>query len=299
MVRTITFICLLAALALPGGVARAQSGGPPSPNWGAALPGGPVPTGVQAHGVAHCRRASLRCIDGLLARLQTQFSALDAACDHRAVFSLAYLRITEGLRTWIVAGRLRHPGWMEYVIGDFSNHYFQYFTDYARGRPVPYSWKVAYDNDLHGDTNAGQDTLLASSAHTQHDLPYIYAAMGMATRKGASRKVDHDAVNAINDSVFRGLEEDIAAHYDPMFSLITMAPAGLERIGTLQLIQGWREGAWRNGERLMNARTAAERRRVEASIDANANAWADFIASGHQPGYRATRDAYCAAHRAG
>jgi hypothetical protein len=296
--RTITFICLLGALLVAAAPASAQSG-PPSPNWGAALPGAPVPAGVQPHGVTHCRRASLRCIDDLAARLRVQFAALDAACDHRAVFSLAYLRITEGLRKTIVAGKLRHPRWMEYVIADFSNHYFQYFDDYAHGRPVPYSWKVAYDNDLHGDTNAGQDTLLASSAHTQHDLPYIYAAMGMATRAGRSRKPDHDAVNAINDSVFRGIEEYIAAHYDPMFNLITKAPAGLERIGTLQPIQAWREGAWRNGERLMNARTPAERRQVEASIDANANAWADFIASEKQPGYRATRDAYCAAHRSG
>jgi hypothetical protein len=59
------------------------------------------------------------------------------------------------------------------------------------------------------------------------------------------------------------------------------------------MVKGWREGAWRNAERLMNASSASERRQVEQSIDVTANVWADFIRSGTVPGYRAQRDAYC------
>ena len=291
-------MAIAAALALPGS-AWAQQEGPPSPNWGTALPGGDVPTDVQPHGVRHCRKASIRCIDSLITRLRRQWTALDAACDHRAVASLAYLRISEELRRMIARGELRRPGWMEYVIAHFSNQYFRHFAAYQGGRPVPHSWKVAYDQATKGDASAGQDTLLFSNAHVQHDLPFVYADMGMATRKGVSRKADHDAVNVVNDRIFGPLEDEIAERYDPMFSLIRMAPAGLERIGTLQLVQTWREGAWRNGERLMNARTPEERAQVEAQIDANANAWADFIGGGGQPGYRQTRDAHCAAFHRG
>jgi hypothetical protein len=279
--------------AAPGALA---ADGPPTPNVEAALPGlvtgGPAP-----HGVPHCRRASLACIDGLIRRLRRQWRELDATCDHRAVFSLAYLRITQGLRDAIVAGELRYPRWMELVITAFSNQYMATFADAAAGRPIPYSWQVAYDEDAHGDANAGQDTLLASNAHTQHDLPYIYAAMGVATRGGVSRKPDHDAVNAINDRVFRGLEEYYAAHYDPVMANFMLAPAGLDRIGVLSVIQLWREGAWRNAERLVAARSDAERQLIAEEIDRNANAWADLIRAGDQPGYRATRDAFCRAHR--
>jgi hypothetical protein len=292
----LALIAVAAALALPA-AAQAQEG-PPSPNWGLALPGGSVPADVQPHGVEHCRRASMRCLDGLIRRLRAQWAQLDAACDHRAVASLAYLRISEELRRLIRAGGLRYEGWMHYVIAHFSNHYFRFFGEYARGRPVPHSWKVAYDQATRGDASAGQDTLLFSNAHVQRDLPHVYAEMGMATRRGVSRKPDHDAVNVVNDRIFAGLEDEIAERYDPMFSLIRMTPAGLERIGTLQLVQTWREGAWRNGERLMNARTDEERERSSAQIEANANAWADFIGGGGMPGYRATRDAHCAASAA-
>jgi Family of unknown function (DUF5995) len=266
--------------------------------WPQLLPPQPVTTKVQPHAVPHCRRASVRCLDDLLRRLRLQWRRLNAACDHRALFSLAYIRITRGLRDDIARPHpllIRYRRWIIDVIMDFSNHYFAYFNAYARHRAVPDAWKIAYDEAMHGNTNGGQDVLLASSAHTQHDLPYIYAAMGMRTPGGASRKPDHDAVNAINANVFAGLEDYYARHYDPFFTTI-MKSSPLDQVGTLEMVKAWREGAWRNAERLLNARSAAERRQVEQSIDIDSRVWAAAISSVTQPGYRPTRDAYCRAH---
>jgi hypothetical protein len=266
--------------------------------WPQLLPSLPVTTAVQPHGVAHCRRARLECMDGLLRRLRRQWRRLDATCDHRALFSLAYIRITQGLRDDLARHHprwFRYPRWFTYVIADFSNRYFATFQAYAHGRPVTGSWKVAYDEAMHGDASGGQDVLLASNAHTQHDLPYVYAKMGMRTRGGASRKHDHDGVNAVNTRVFDGLEDYYAQHYDPQFTWIDLKPSPLDEIGTMEMVKGWREGAWRNAERLMNARSADERRQVERSIETTANVWAAMIRSGDQPGYRARRDAYCRA----
>jgi hypothetical protein len=72
-----------------------------------------------------------------------------------------------------------------------------------------------------------------------------------------------------------------------------MKPSPLDELGTQEMVKGWREGAWRNAERLMNARTPDERRQVERQIETTADAWARFIRSGDVPGYRAQRDAYC------
>jgi hypothetical protein len=269
----------------------------PSPNLESLLPDTAAPASVQPHPVAHCREASIRCVTGLERRLRRQWRALDAACDHRATFSLAYLRITQGLRRFIAQGRIADPAWMEYVVADFSNHYMRYFRDYARGKPVPYGWQVTYDAAMHGDTSAPQDVLLASNVHTQHDLPYVYARMGTRTPDGTSRMRDHDAVNAVNDSVFAGIERYGAEHYDQQFGYFQLAPAGLDRIGTLQVIQVWRELAWRNAVRLLNAGSQAERARVASDIDTATATWAQLIMAPTQPGYRATRDAYCRAQQ--
>jgi Family of unknown function (DUF5995) len=264
--------------------------------WPQALPPMPVSAKVQPHPVEHCRHVSVRCMDDLLRRLSKQWRGLD----DRALFSLAYIRITKGLRDDLAR---RHPRYFIYkrwfidVIAAFSNRYFATFRDYAAGRPVPGSWKVAYDEATRGDASGGQDVLLASNAHTQHDLPYIYAEMGMRTRGGASRKHDHDGVNAVNTRVFDGLEDYYAEHYDPQFTWIDLKPSPLDEIGTMEMVKGWREGAWRSAERLMNAKTQDERRQVEQQIETTSTLWADFIRSGDTPGYRATRDAYCRAQK--
>jgi hypothetical protein len=77
-----------------------------------------------------------------------------------------------------------------------------------------------------------------------------------------------------------------------------MKPSPVDELGSQEMVKGWREGAWRNAERLMNARTPEERVEVEQSIATTANVWADFIASGGLPGHRTTRDEHCRAFHA-
>src|ERR671933_2951709 len=105
----------------------------------------------------------------------------------------------------------------------------------------------------------------------------------MRTPRGASRKHDHDAVNEVNTRVFDGLEDYYAAHYDPQFRWIDLKPSPLDELGTMEMVKAWREGAWRNAERLMNARTPRDRQHVEGSIDATANAWAHAIGDMQYP----------------
>jgi hypothetical protein len=255
-----------------------------------------VPTDVQPRPVPNCRRPTIACVDDLLRRLRRQWRPLDASCDHRALFSLAYIRITTGLRDSLAGEAppaIRYPRWLTYVITTFSNRYFQAFADYEEGRPVPDAWRITFDAARQGDANGGQDVLLASNAHTQRDLPYVYAEQGARTPDGATRKPDHDAVNAINSRVFDGLQDEMAERYDPFFSFVDAKPSPLDELGTMEMVKGWREGAWRNGERLLAAGTDEERRQVSESIELNARVWAELIASGGMPGHRATRDAHC------
>ena len=135
-----------------------------------------------------------------------------------------------------------------------------------------------------------------SNAHVQHDLPFVYEKMGLRAKQGASHKPDHDAVNAINAAVFDPIEKYIAAHYDPSFQTFDLA-VPIEEVAVIEAIKAWREGAWRNGERLLNAKTKAERQEVVDSIDQTSTLWAELISAGGLPGTRATRDTYCAAQQ--
>jgi hypothetical protein len=296
---TLTALSLLAvtAAAAFAGPASAQLGGTDLIPWPQALPPAEIPNEVQARAVEHCRDGSVACVAGLARRLERQWHRFDATCDHRAVIAYSYLQITRGLLADMRArrpGLVAHRRWMAYLITNFSNRYFRASRNYSAGRPVTRAWRITFEAAAEGDLQAGQEVLLFSNVHVQHDLPFAYEQMGLRTRSGKSRKPDHDAVNEINARVFDGIEKFIAANYDPSFSLIDIPVVPVEEIGTLELVKLWREGAWRSAERLLAAETAAERAEVAARIEANATAWARQVAAFSFPGYRGVRDQHCA-----
>lgn len=292
---------MVVALVVAGAPSNAQVQGTDLVPWPQALPPADVPNDVQAHAVEHCRKPTLGCVERLEGRLERQFERFNASCDHRAVISYSYLEITRGLLADLRGPRqgalVAHRRWMEYLITNFSNRYFRAFHHYARGLPLTPAWKITFDAAMSSDASAGQEVLLFSSVHVQHDLPFAYEQMGIETRSGRSRKLDHDAVNAVNARVFDGIEKFIGSHYDPAFSLIDIPFAPAEEVGTMELIKSWREQGWRSAERLLAADSPAERAEVAQTIRDTSTAWAQMIASGGLPGYRETRDQYCLAHQ--
>src|SRR3954468_13011022 len=66
--------------------------------WPTLLPGLSVgPTGPPRP-MPGCRNLRIGCVDRLVHRLDREWSAENATCDHRAVFSIAYERISRGIR---------------------------------------------------------------------------------------------------------------------------------------------------------------------------------------------------------
>lgn len=292
--------CIAACLAvgvISAAPAGAQLGGTDLVPWPEALPPADVPNEVQPRAVERCRSGRVRCVAGLARRLERQWRRFDARCDHRAVIAYSYWQITRGLLADMRGPRagalVRSRRYMSLLITNFSNRYFRAFRRYRRGLPVTPAWRITFETAASSDANAGQDVMLFSNVHVQHDLPFAYAKLGIETRSGRSRKPDHDAVNEINARVFDGIEKFIAANYDPSFSLLDVPLVPAEEVGALELVKSWREQAWRSAERLIAARTRAERREVAGTIRETSTRWAEMISSGFIPGYRATRDEFC------
>ncbi len=116
--------------------------------------------------------------------------------------------------------------------------------------------------------------------------------MGTRTRGGASRKPDHDGVNEINVRVIPGVKPEIEQRYDPSFRDV---PGPLDEMAGLEPTKSWREGAWRNAERLVAAPAASARRRgADPGLVGHVG---PEIAGPQQPGTRAMRDAHCRANQ--
>lgn len=303
MVRRIGIALLAAgAAAFALGLAAhapAASGGPvPDINWTRLLPPLGSPSTPQPGPVPHCRVSKPSCIDTEVRRMTRLRDRL--GCDHRAVFATTYLTLTKVLRRTLQTQHLyQHPHYLYTEDALFADMYFSTVHAYQRGAHVPQAWRIAFETAAQGNANGAQDILLGINAHVQNDMPFVIAALGLATRDGSSRKPDHDAVNNVLTKAYAPVVHAIRDHYDSLVGYTNNDATPLDDFAGLQLVRGWREQVWREAERLANARTKAARRHVVQQIHAYAGASAEAIASanlGLPPGYRATRDAYCAAH---
>jgi hypothetical protein len=262
--------------------------------WPDLLPAMPTTSNPQPGPVPGCERPTVSCIDVEISRLRDLRRRL--GCDHRAVFATTYLVLTETLRD-----TLRHdpaffadPGYLYTEDALFADYYFRTLSAYSAGRPVPRAWRIAFDTAARGGANAAQDMLLGINAHVQRDMPFVMAELGLHRPDGSSRKGDHDRVNDVLQSAYEPVVSAIARAYDRFVSVSNAGASPADNVAGLEMVKGWREGVWRNAERLLNATTQAQRQSVADSIELNAASWARGIAAGRIPGYRARRDAYCA-----
>lgn len=267
-------------------------GNVPWPNLLPPRPGVPAPADpAQPCGAS----PSPSCVDGVIADMIDAWEPLDASCDHRAVFALTYLITTQGFRAYL--SDKRQPLFFddEAAIINLDRAFADLYFDAFTGGAVPDAWRIAFDAAQRGSTNAVQDVFLGMNAHIQRDLPVALSAVGLVDGKGASRKGDHDRVDEILSAVLDGIEDEIARRYDPMVGLADASPSPVDEVGALEMLKSWREGAWRNAERLSLATSDAERATIMNEIETYATAWAHVIATTDFSWYRTQRDAYCRA----
>jgi hypothetical protein len=268
------------------------------PNWPSALPATPgTPAGTVPLGWDACPKGKTSCVRAVIREMTGRWRPLDESCDHRAVFALTYLRTTEEFLRTIEGDPafFGDPAWVNHLDAVFAELYFRAYDEWERGGPVPEAWRIAFETAASDDEQGIGDLLLGMNAHINRDLPYALAHVGLLDADGAARKADHDRVNEFLDRVIDPLQIELARLYDPIFGLTDAEPSPLDEVGALAAVRGFRENAWRNAERLVRAKSAAERALVSQSIEAEAALAAHTIRLGNSlPGYGPSRDAHCA-----
>ena len=296
MRKGIACLAVVAACGLGAGGAAAQQYS--GINWVEHLPPLDVAGDVQPGPVPNCKKPKMKCIRVIMRKMRALQAEL--GCDHRAVFATTYLTLTETYYELLK----KQPDFVDdrkYLfteVAHFANYYFKTLHAHQRGEEVPPAWEIALDTARERDVNGAQDMLLGINAHVQSDMPFVIAELGLETPDGKSRKPDHDIVNAVLEQAYQRVVDEVERRYDPILAFTNPDGVPADDAAGLELVRGWREGVWRNAERLTNAKSEEERRQVADSIYANAATWAQGIAAFETPGDRARRDAYCASQAA-
>jgi hypothetical protein len=287
---------LILALAVPS---AAIGEDPPFVGWSALLPALSLP--YDPTSPDDCIAGRSQCVDKTIRDMTRRFDSLASSCDHNAIFSLVYLRVTQEYRQTINGPFFDDTPFVNYEDTLFAHYYFAAFDAWSAGRieQVPPAWRVAFDAASKHAVSASGDLLLGINAHVQRDLPLVLYSIGLVAPDGTSRKPDHDRVNIILNRVVDDVLAEIARRFDPTID-DTNLPTSLDDAALFQLLVAWRENAWRNAEALAAAPTPEARAIVVAQIENNAANEARVIAAStaYPPllGGSAARDDYCAFH---
>lgn len=294
--RVVALGVLILALAAPG---AAVADDPPFVGWSALLPSLALP--YDAASPDDCIAGRSQCVDRTIREMTRRLDPLASSCDHNAIFSLTYLRVTEEYRRTIDEPFFDDTSFVNYEDTVFAHYYFAAFDSWAAGQvdEVPPAWRIAFDAaSRHADSALG-DLFLGINAHVQRDLPFVLYSIGLVAPDGTSRKPDHDRVDEILNRVTDEVIAEIARRFDPTID-DTDLPTTLDDATLFQTIAAWREKAWRNAEALGAAPTPEARNLVAAQIENDAATEARTIAaaSAYLPLMHgsAPRDAYCAIH---
>jgi hypothetical protein len=295
-------VAALAALVVVFGIpVGAAADDAPFVGWTALLPALSLP--YDPGNVDDCIAGRSQCVDKTIREMTRRLDALASTCDHNAIFSLTYLRVTQEYRRTIDTPFFDDTPFVNHEDTIFAHYYFSAFDAWSAGEvaDVPPAWRIAFDAARDHEVTATGDLLLGINAHVQRDLPLVLASIGLVRPDGTSRKPDHDRVDIILNRVQDDIIAEIARRFDPTVD-DTNLPTGIDDAALFQTLAGWREQAWRNAEALAAAPTPAARDLVVQQIESYAaNQAQAIVASTRYPpilGGSAARDAYCAIHYA-
>lgn len=303
--KFVVAVCAVVSLIAPVvsvGVARADD--PPFVAWSAYLPS--LVSAYDPGSSDDCVAGRDQCAVKIVKDMNRRLDVLSTGCSHNAVFSLAYLRITQGY-AWIRdipdtdgSPQYQNRQWMNYVVATFASAYLWAYDQAAAGVTVPKPWQITFDAANNNEVSGTGDLLLGINAHINRDLAFVMASTGLVTPDGRSGKRDYDQVNELLNLLTPPLNAEEQARFDSTIDGGT-APAPIYT-SIFQLIAEWREQAWRNAEALVSARTAEERTMVAQKIENDATARARSLhrSYAYTPPLTSTanRDAHCAKNHA-
>ena len=293
--RAITAATACAALLVFAPSAAAED--PPLLDWNPLLPG--LPQTYQPSKDADCVDGNPACIERTLTEMYQRFDAQYATCDHNAAFGITYIRVTEAIRKAVIDGVFAEPKYLGHEDRVFARMYFQAYDAWKAGKrdQVPLAWREAWDAGRDRSVNGLGNLLLSMNAHINRDMPYLMEAIGLNKPDGSTRKPDHDRGNKVLNTLYDDVLKELSARFDSSIDDVDVPGFLADDAALFQMLQGWREGVWRNAELLNNAESAGQRKAASDYIEQYALTQARMIKSFTTIPSSAGRDAQCAAYR--
>ena len=198
-------------------------------------------------------------LDGVIDRLRRYRDWYEAVRDPMAVFTHAYVKITEIFREEIPKTNFEDRDWILALDVAFAREYFRALDAYDLGEQVPKGWHPVFDAIRDGHTSVLEELILSMAAHIIYDLPLALREVHL--RQGSRSRV-RDFYLA-NDVLERGIDQiqrEVGQRYNPFLIWLDRVGAREDEVLTNYGIRLSRAVAWFNGERLADPKSEKEAR---------------------------------------
>ena len=212
--------------------------------------------------------SSYASIDDAIQSLVLLEQLLRARHDRRAIFVTAYLNITQAIKRGLEAELFQDNAWVSRYALSFANLYRKALLAYESGEraSLPKAWRISFETSRNNSALALQDLILGINAHINHDLALALTEVSIDPQR-AVRYADHTRVNDVLRAATDPLQQRIGQLYAPILSLLDQVGDRLdEEIADFSVVKA-RESAWVAAVALANARDAAERAAIRASLN--------------------------------
>ena len=297
-ILTVLVVAASAAAVTLGAPSPARADDAPFVDWNPLLPG--LATPYRPSRERDCVHGSNACVEDTLSEMYRRFDRRYLSCDHNSAFGITYIRVTEAIRLAVLGNKLyEEPRYLNHEDKVFARMYFSAVDAWDRGdrKRVPPAWLEALDAGRDRSVSGQGNLLMSMNAHINRDMPFMLEALGLSNPKGASRKPDHDRGNRVLAPLYDDVLKELSARYDPTVDDLDAPGTLYDDTAIFQILQGWREGVWRNAELLAAADTLAQRRAAAEYIENYALGTARMIKAGTTISDSSARDAHCAAYR--
>lgn len=163
-------------------------------------------------------------------------------------FAALYRTVTIEVQRGIAQGRFEDPVRMERLDVIFARRYLDAFDAYRQGRPVPRSWRLAFDASTRWRPVILQHLLLGMNAHINFDLGIAAAIVAPGASLPALQR-DFNEINVILADLMAGVESEISA-VSPWIDLVAAAAGNVDSVLAAFNLDLARNVAWSVAERL-------------------------------------------------
>lgn len=220
-----------------------------------------------------CQEGKPECLDLVIQEMEQRYKPLEAQRDRDGIFALSYLRTTETLQRLLNTVGFENPASIVQQNALLTDYYFRAYDAYHSGTSdVPSAWKIAFDAAENKTVSGAGNSALSTSAHLLRDLPLVLYEL---EQKGTSISYsDHNLFNQVLLNV--NVLPELAQKYDPTIDDADV-PGTEDDLQRFQTIALWRELAFRNYEKLRDAKSDSERAFIIAEIDGLSTATATTL----------------------